>query len=225
MPLGIRGPRRFPRRGRGGGLFREREGPNPEVREPQSGQPQQTWRDCTGFRSTVRGWLLSREGHGRPGYTASGPGGSLKSLAADRSFLMCLSSAMPASRRQVWDREGTWLSALKPASERALVYMGRPMETSQSDTDATHPGDRGFLQISVSPPLGICGEKATSGRLHRRRELPLGWLRDGTARRRCQETSKSTLRTVLKTVKDFYGATSRRFQKEYWARLKPQLRV
>lgn len=33
--------------------------------------------------------------------------------------------------------------------------MGRPMETSQSDTDETHPGERGFLQISVSPPLGI----------------------------------------------------------------------
>lgn len=43
------------------------------------------------------GGLLSREVHYGPGYTASGPGGSLKSLAADTSLLMCLSSVMPAS--------------------------------------------------------------------------------------------------------------------------------
>jgi hypothetical protein len=40
--------------------------------------------------------------------------------------------------------------------------MGRPMEMSQSFMDATHPGDRGFLQISVSPPLGIWIKKAHS---------------------------------------------------------------
>jgi hypothetical protein len=51
---------------------------------------------------------------------------------------------------------------LNPASERVLVYMGRPMEMSQSFMDATHPGDRGFLQISVSPPLGIWIKKAHS---------------------------------------------------------------
>lgn len=55
----------------------------------------------------------------------------------------------------MWDREGTWPSVLNPAAVRVLVYMGRPMEISQSDTDETHPGEKGFLQISVSPPLGI----------------------------------------------------------------------
>lgn len=112
--------------------------------------------------STVKGWLWSRELREGPGYMASGPGGSLKSLAADTSLLMCLSSVMPASWRQVWDREGTWPSVLNPASVRALVYMGRPMETSQSDTDETHPGERGFLQISVSPPLGIWIKKESN---------------------------------------------------------------
>lgn len=120
-----------------------------------SGLHVQPRRNCISIINTVNGWLLSREVHFGPDYMASGPGGSLKSLAADTSLLMCLSSVMPASWRQVWDREGTWPSVLKPASVRALAYMGRPMETSQSDTDETHPGDRGFLQISVSPPLGI----------------------------------------------------------------------
>lgn len=106
-------------------------------------------------KHSERGWLWSREVRERPSYMASGPGGSLKSLAADTSLLMCLSSVMPASWRQVWDREGTWPSVLNPASVRVLVYMGRPMEISQSDTDETHPGEKGFLQISVSPPLGI----------------------------------------------------------------------
>lgn len=104
-----REPHRFSRGAvGGGGLFRKRGSsdlsPNPALREPragnfssQSGQPQQMWRDCIGFLSTVRGWLWAREGQGRPGYMASGLGGSLKSLAADMSFLMCLSSVMPAS--------------------------------------------------------------------------------------------------------------------------------
>lgn len=42
------------------------------------------------------------------------------------------------------------------------MYMGRPMEISQSDTDETHPGERGFLQISVSPPLGIWVNKEST---------------------------------------------------------------
>lgn len=54
-------------------------------------------RDCISILSTVKGWLLSGELHDGPGYMASGPGGSLKSLAADTSLLMCLSSVMPAS--------------------------------------------------------------------------------------------------------------------------------
>lgn len=62
----------------------------------------------------------------------------------------------------MWDREGTWPSELNPASVRALVYMGRPMEISHSDTDDTQLGDRGFLQISVSPPLGIWRKKENS---------------------------------------------------------------
>lgn len=62
----------------------------------------------------------------------------------------------------MWDREGTWPSELKPASVRVVVYMGRPMEISQSDTDETHPGERGFLQISVSPPLGIWVKKESN---------------------------------------------------------------
>lgn len=53
-------------------------------------------RNCISI-STVKGWLWSRELHYGPGYMASGPGGSLKSLAADTSLLMCLSSVMPAS--------------------------------------------------------------------------------------------------------------------------------
>lgn len=52
--------------------------------------------NCISVISTVKGWLLSREVQSRPGYMASGPGGSLKSLAADTSLLMCLSSVMPA---------------------------------------------------------------------------------------------------------------------------------
>lgn len=68
---------------------------------------------------------------------------------------MCLSSVMPASRRQVCDREGTLLSVLNPASVSRLEYIGRPMEISQSDTEVISPGDTGFRQISVSPPLGI----------------------------------------------------------------------
>lgn len=40
---------------------------------------------------------LFQGGPGGPGYMASGLGGSLKSLAADTSFLMCRSSVMPAS--------------------------------------------------------------------------------------------------------------------------------
>lgn len=85
------------------GYFFLGSGTNPDLEAPRgdfpsgSGQPQQIWRDCISFVSTVEGWLLSREGHGRPGYMASGLGGSLKSLAADMSFLMCLSSVMPAS--------------------------------------------------------------------------------------------------------------------------------
>lgn len=62
-----------------------------------SGLHVQRWRNCISIICTVKGWLLSREAHSGPGYMASGPGGSLKSLAADRSFLMCLSSVMPAS--------------------------------------------------------------------------------------------------------------------------------
>jgi len=72
---------------------------------------------------------------------------------------MCLSSVMPASWRQVCDREGTLLSVLNPASVSGLEYMGRPMEISQSDTEVISPGDTGFRQISVSPPLGIWTEK------------------------------------------------------------------
>lgn len=95
-------------RGGSGGLFRKSGpsvlSPNPAVREPRVGtflpsqvNPSRDGRDCIGFLSTVKGWLLSREGHGGPGYMASGLGGSLKSLAAVTSFLMCLSSVMPAS--------------------------------------------------------------------------------------------------------------------------------
>lgn len=68
---------------------------------------------------------------------------------------MCLSSVMPASWRQVCDREGTLLSVLNPASVSRPKYIGRPMEISQSDTEVISPGDTGFRQISVSPPLGI----------------------------------------------------------------------
>lgn len=130
------------------GLFWRREGHQSRAKipssagstlglSPGSGLRVQPRRNCISIMSTVNGWLLSREAHFGPGYMASGPGGSLKSLAADTSLLMCLSSVMPASWRQVWDREGTWPRVLKPASERALAYMGRPMETSQSDTDDT----------------------------------------------------------------------------------------
>lgn len=48
---------------------------------------------------------------------------------------------------------------LNPASVSGLEYMGRPMEISQSDTEVISPGDTGFRQISVSPPLGIWTEK------------------------------------------------------------------
>lgn len=44
---------------------------------------------------------------------------------------------------------------LNPASASRLEYIGRPMEISQSDTEVISPGDTGFRQISVSPPLGI----------------------------------------------------------------------
>lgn len=62
-----------------------------------SGLRVQRRRNCISIINTVKGWLLSREVHFWPGYMASGPGGSLKSLAADTSLLMCLSSVMPAS--------------------------------------------------------------------------------------------------------------------------------
>lgn len=61
-----------------------------------SGLPVPRRRNCISI-STVKGWLWSRELRYGPGYMASGPGGSLKSLAADMSLLMCLSSVMPAS--------------------------------------------------------------------------------------------------------------------------------
>lgn len=96
--------------------------------------------------------------HYGPCSIASGSRG-LKSLAAARSLLMCLSSVMPASWRQVCDREGTLLSVLNPASVSRLEYIGRPMEISQSDTEVISPGDTGFRQISVSPPLGIWAVK------------------------------------------------------------------
>ena len=44
---------------------------------------------------------------------------------------------------------------LNPASVSRVEYIGRPMEISQSDTEVISPGDTGFRQISVSPPLGI----------------------------------------------------------------------
>lgn len=62
-----------------------------------SGLQVQRRRNCISILNTVKGWLWSREVRVRPGYMASGPGGSLKSLAADTSLLMCLSSVMPAS--------------------------------------------------------------------------------------------------------------------------------
>lgn len=101
---GQREPPRFPQRGFSG---EERViGPVPRFRalsghtlglSSGSGLHVRGKRNCISIISTVKGWLLSREVHPRPGYTASGPGGSLKSLAADTSLLMCLSSVMPAS--------------------------------------------------------------------------------------------------------------------------------
>lgn len=51
------------------------------------------------------------------------------------------------------------LSVLNPASVSGLEYIGRPMEISQSDTEVISPGETGFRQISVSPPLGIWAEE------------------------------------------------------------------
>lgn len=48
---------------------------------------------------------------------------------------------------------------LNPASVSGLEYIGRPMEISQSDTEVISPGETGFRQISVSPPLGIWAEE------------------------------------------------------------------
>lgn len=99
-----REPPPFPQRGCSGeesGI-----GPVPRFRAPSghtlglssgSGLHVQGRRNCISMISTVKGWLLSREFCRGPGYMASGPGGSLKSLAADTSLLMCLSSVMPAS--------------------------------------------------------------------------------------------------------------------------------
>lgn len=64
---------------------------------PGSGLQVQRRRNCIRVISTVKGRLLSCQVHYGSGYMASGPGGSLKSLAADTSLLMCLSSVMPAS--------------------------------------------------------------------------------------------------------------------------------
>lgn len=99
-----REPPPFPQRGFSG---EERViGPVPRFRAPSghtlglssgSGLHVQGRRNCISIISTVKGWLLSREFRRGPGYMASGPGGSLKSLAADMSLLMCLSSVMPAS--------------------------------------------------------------------------------------------------------------------------------
>lgn len=101
---GHREPHQFP----GGGLFWRREGHQSRAKipssvgntlglSPGSGLHGQPGRNCISIVNTVNGWLLSRQAHLRPGYMASGPGGSLKSLAADTSLLMCLSSVMPAS--------------------------------------------------------------------------------------------------------------------------------
>lgn len=55
------------------------------------------------------------------------------------------------------------LRSLTPAAMRELEYIGSPIETSQSVMDVICPGDTGFRQISVRPPLGICRkEKKTT---------------------------------------------------------------
>lgn len=74
-------------------------------------------------------------------------------------MLICLSSVMPASWSEVCDREGTLLKSLIPAALRETEYIGRPTETSQSVMEEIFPGDTGFRQISVRPPLGICSKR------------------------------------------------------------------
>lgn len=80
-------------------------GPTPRLRTvpPHTGLLPWIWSACLGkgqlhqHRKHSERWLSSREARPGPGYMASEPGGSLKSLAADTSLLMCLSSVMPAS--------------------------------------------------------------------------------------------------------------------------------
>lgn len=78
-----------------------------------------------------------------------------KSLAAPNILFICLSSIIPMLRKWVCERAGTLFNAVNPASNRGRAYIGRPIDISQSETDEICPGDTGFLQISVRPPLGI----------------------------------------------------------------------
>lgn len=94
--------------GRRGGLFVKRGpsvlSPNPAVREPRVGTffpVRSTPAEMEGLyrlpKHSERLALVQGGPQRGPGYMASGLGGSLKSLAAVMSFLMCLSSVMPAS--------------------------------------------------------------------------------------------------------------------------------
>lgn len=80
-------------------------------------------------------------------------------MTTDRASLTsrraCLSSRTPASHTLLSVNTATWLSVSTPAAASILVYMGRPMEVSQSETVLMLPETTGFRHISVKPPEGI----------------------------------------------------------------------
>lgn len=152
---------------------------------PGSGLHVQPRRNCISIMSMKNGWLLSREAYFGPGYMASGLVAVWRVWLQTRACL-CLSSVMPASWRQVGQSSCTWPRVLKPASERALAYMGRPMETSQSDT-MTRSQERGascrFLWVHHLGSRKT--KKAISSRFDQCHRRALSSLPKRRARQKC----------------------------------------